>query len=75
MVKEDKPMVLFKHLRTMHQTRQAPAVCNAEKFTLENVAAYNIQIDTGDTKTSSIVTLREVPSFLIEAFSKFEQLE
>uniref|UniRef100_A0A914QAI6 Rho-GAP domain-containing protein n=1 Tax=Panagrolaimus davidi TaxID=227884 RepID=A0A914QAI6_9BILA len=71
MDKEDKPIVLFKHFWTMHQTRQAPAVCNAEKFTLENVAAYNIQIETGDT----IVTLREVPRFLIEAFSKFEQLE
>uniref|UniRef100_A0A914Y4L6 Rho-GAP domain-containing protein n=1 Tax=Panagrolaimus superbus TaxID=310955 RepID=A0A914Y4L6_9BILA len=59
----------------MEKSRPAPTICNIGNFTLEQVASYNIHIDTGNTKTPSVITLHEVPGFLIEAFSKFQQLE
>uniref|UniRef100_A0AC34PVC4 Uncharacterized protein n=1 Tax=Panagrolaimus sp. JU765 TaxID=591449 RepID=A0AC34PVC4_9BILA len=73
MDKTNKP--LFMHMRNLKVVRKPPAIFALDKFTLDNVAAYNVDVDIGDMKTSSIVTLKEVPSFLIEAFTKLGNLD
>uniref|UniRef100_A0A914DDA9 Rho-GAP domain-containing protein n=1 Tax=Acrobeloides nanus TaxID=290746 RepID=A0A914DDA9_9BILA len=42
---------------------------------LDNVGAYNLDVDVGDKRFSTIITLKQVPSFLIEAFTRLSECD
>lgn len=52
---------LFAHMRSVQIVRPSPSFMALDKLFLDGIAAYNVHLDVGDNKTSSIVTLREVP--------------
>lgn len=49
------------HIKNMKICQKAPTNPAAIPLRLDNVAAYNLDIDVGDKKVSTIITLHQVP--------------
>uniref|UniRef100_A0A914DGN0 Rho-GAP domain-containing protein n=1 Tax=Acrobeloides nanus TaxID=290746 RepID=A0A914DGN0_9BILA len=60
------------HIKNMKICQKAPTNPAAIPLRLDNVAAYNLDIDVGDKKVSTIITLHQVPSFIVEAFTRLQ---